>query len=45
MDERRIVERAGLVLPAAVWILGVVSLPRDGLTPTSSSRTPPCLSR
>jgi signal transduction histidine kinase len=32
MDDRRLVQRAGLVLPAAVWVLGLVSPPRDGLS-------------
>ncbi len=31
-DERRLVQRAGLVLPAAVWVLGLVSPPADGRT-------------
>jgi signal transduction histidine kinase len=32
MDDRRLVQRAGLVLPGAVWVLGLVSPPREGLT-------------
>jgi hypothetical protein len=32
-DNRRLAQRADLALPAAVWVLGVVSPPRDGLTP------------
>jgi signal transduction histidine kinase len=31
-DDRRLVQRAGLALPAAVLVLGLVSPPRDGLT-------------
>jgi hypothetical protein len=32
-DGRRLVRRAGLALPAAVWVLGLVSPAREGLTP------------
>ena len=32
MDDRRLVQRAGLALPAAVWVLGLVSPPREGLS-------------
>jgi signal transduction histidine kinase len=32
MDDRRLVQRAGLVLPVAVWVLGLVSPPPKGLT-------------
>jgi signal transduction histidine kinase len=31
-DDRRLVQRAGLALPAAVWVLGLVSPPREGLS-------------
>jgi len=31
-DDRRLVQRAGLALPAAVWVLGLVSPPPDGRT-------------
>jgi signal transduction histidine kinase len=31
-DDRRLVQRAGLVLPIAVWVLGLVSPPPTGLT-------------
>ncbi|HLZ26554.1 MAG TPA: hypothetical protein VKV73_04460 [Chloroflexota bacterium] len=31
-DDRRLVQRAGLVVPAAVWVLGLVSPPSGGLT-------------
>jgi signal transduction histidine kinase len=31
-DDRRLVQRAGLALPAAVWVLGLVSPPADGRT-------------
>jgi signal transduction histidine kinase len=33
-DDRRLLRLAGLALPAAVWVLGLFSLPRGGLTPT-----------
>ncbi len=32
MDDRSLLRLAGLALPAAVWVLGVVSPPRGGLT-------------
>jgi signal transduction histidine kinase len=31
-DDRRLVQRAGLVVPLAVWVLGLVSPPPKGLT-------------
>jgi signal transduction histidine kinase len=33
MDDHRLLRRAGLALPAAVWVLGIFSPPREGLTP------------
>lgn len=33
-SDDRLLRLAGLALPAAVWVLGVVSPPRSGLTPT-----------
>jgi hypothetical protein len=45
LGDRRIVRRAGLELPAAVWILGVVSAPRDGLTPSYAAVFGPHLVR
>src|SRR5438067_11372637 len=32
-DERHILRLAGLALPAGVWLLGILSPPRGGLTP------------
>ena len=33
MDDRRLLRLAGLALPAAVWLLGLVSPPREGFSP------------
>lgn len=32
-DERRLLDLAGFALPAAVWLLGIITPPRGGLTP------------
>lgn len=32
-DDSRLIRLAGLALPAAVWVMGIASPPRDGLSP------------